>query len=733
MMIQIDSQDMCFKLDTPNTTYLIGITKGGHLINFYYGKHISDTALNVLVPLMARPYAPDTPGVTIPECPDTMPFEYGCPGKGDFRIPAIELLLANGDRTLDLRYAGYRLYNGKQDPPGQPHLMIRKETQADTLEILLKDTGSPVEVALFYSVFNELDAITRRTEIRNQGTEGLTIHKAMSASVPLHGPERDMIHLCGAWARERQVERLPLGHSIQSVGSTRGASGHVHNPFAAIVSRECTERHGDAYGFNLVYSGSFLLEAEVDSYDGLRVNAGIHPQGFAWVLAGGECFATPECVLVYSAEGLGGMSRIFHRLYRDHLCPPKWAGINRPVVINNWEATYFHFDGDMLVSLAKQAAESHIDLLVMDDGWFGKREDDTTSLGDWVVNEEKLGCTLAELARRVAEQGVQFGLWIEPEMVSEDSALYRAHPEWCLQTNREKTPSRNQFVLDFSRDEVLEYIQSAIAAVLRSAEIRYVKWDMNRNITDAYSAALPASRSGEVLHRYVLNVYRLAEYLTSEFPDILFEGCAGGGGRFDPAQLYYTPHIWTSDDMDPIERMKIQYGTSLVYPPAAMAAHVCSSPNHTTGRLLPLETRGHCAMMGGEFGYELDITVLNDAEKAAIRQQVETYKDIQQLIHKGDYYRLADPFRSPFAAWMFVDTAQTRFVLTYIQTLSEPNGNPHRILLDGLNPTALYREETTGMQIHGETLMNAGLWIPVQTGDFRSVLYRFSVSGRAHE
>ena len=726
MPILINQEKTRFKLDTPHTSYIFGQTPAGQLVQYYYGAHICDMEVDGFFELRSFPDEPVSTGSKA-ECPNVIPYEYGTQGCGDYRQSALGVAFDAGHGNVDLRYTGYTLSAGKPHLADQP-CFFAQESECDTLIVQLEDKAAGLTVFLQYTVFSDLDVIVRSARITNIGKSPLVLKRAMSVSLSMPGANKELIHLPGAWSRERQVEREALTHSVHSYGSVRGVSGHLQNPFVAVVDKACTERAGSAYGVCLAYSGNFIIECENAYCDILRVNCGIAPESFAWTLASGESFATPEAALVYTDCGIGTMSRIFHRLLRRHLCVQAWQNRSRPVVLNNWEATYFDFNAEKLSALAKAAAALKIDLLVMDDGWFGARNGDTAGLGDWVVNEKKLGCTLNELTNQVKQAGTQFGLWIEPEMINEDSELYRTHPDWCFATpNKEKTPSRNQFVLDLTREEVLQYIEKSIAAVLESADIRYVKWDFNRVLTDVYSQSVPPERAGELAHRYTLAQYRLEAFFTNRFPNILFEGCSGGGGRFDAGQLYYFPHIWTSDNMDAIERMKIQFGTSFVYPPSTMAAHVCSSPNHVTGRFLPLETRAICAMMAGEFGYELDITALSFPEKEAVAKQVQQYKAIEALVHSGDFYRLENPFEGNYGAWCFVSEDQSACAVSVIQVLSEPNGMAHRLCLDGLKIEARYRDIATGKEYYGDTLMRAGILLPLQKADFTAQFYYFQM------
>ncbi|MGN1404124.1 MAG: alpha-galactosidase, partial [Ruminococcus sp.] len=529
---------------------------------------------------------------------NTLPLEYACEGIGDFRIPAVAVTHADGSNALDLRYQSYRISKGKYRIPGLP-AVYAEENEADTLEIILKDTASEIEVTLKYGVLAELDIITRSVSIANHGTKPVTLTKAASLCLDIPHGNWEWVHFYGRHAMERQMERVPLLHGIQESASTRGTSSHQQNPAVLLCAPDCTETSGSCMGAALLYSGSFQAKAELDQLEQVRLVMGIHPDLFRWELKPGEAFDTPEVMLSYSSTGMETLSHQFHKAIREHVCRGEYKLAERPVLINNWEATYFGFDERKILHIAKQAAELGVDMLVLDDGWFGKRDDDCSGLGDWFVNEEKLHGGLGQLVQKITAMGMRFGIWFEPEMVSEDSALYREHPDWAIQIPaRKPMRSRYQLVLDMTNPAVRDYLFQSMSAVLNSAEISYVKWDMNRSICDWYTSCLPAERQGEMPHRYVLGLYDLLERLTSAFPHVLFEGCSGGGGRFDAGMLYYCPQIWCSDDTDAYERTKIQYGTSFFYPVSAVGSHVSAVPNHQTGRVTPLETRAVTAMAG---------------------------------------------------------------------------------------------------------------------------------------
>lgn len=652
---------------------------------------------------------------------DTLPQEFPSYGVGDYRNNCVGVCQADGTRAADFRYVSWEIREGAHKIPGLPCLFDEDET-AETLVIFLEDAASSLKLELYYVVFADRDVIARSARITNGGKEAVRLEKMMSACLELPNGSWEAIHFHGRHAMERRLERLPLMHGTMEVGSRRGTSSHQHNPGVILCSPDATEEHGGCYGLSLIYSGSFSMEIEMDQMDSVRAVCGINPEFFEYRLEPGEAFDTPQLMMTYSGSGLGRMSANFHSIIRHNLCRGKYKFARRPVLINNWEATYFDFNEEKILSIARQASELGIEMLVLDDGWFGSRDSDNAGLGDWFVNTDKLKGGLADLVTGINGLGMKFGIWIEPEMVNEDSRLYREHPDWALTIpGRKPCRSRNQLVLDMSRSEVRDYVFDSIAAVLKSANVEYVKWDMNRSICDVYSAVLPKERQGEVYHRYVLGIYDLMERFTSSFPNILFEGCSGGGGRFDPAILYYSPQIWCSDDTDGIERLEIQYGTSFFYPISAVGSHVSAIPNHQTGRRTPLATRGVVAM-AGSFGYEMDLNLLTEDEKEAVKAQVEDYKKYYDLIHNGDYYRLTSPQGdSGFTAWQFVSGDKTRTLLNLVITHVRANAPDLWFKLRGLDPEKRYRLEENGRIYSGSALMNAGISIPMIMGDYPAV------------
>jgi len=723
MAIIIDENKKIFKLDAKDSSYLMQVSKQGYLYHVYYGAHVSDNDLDHILQLTGgasfSPSPADAPELSL----DMLLLEYPGTGTGDFRVPALTVKDTRGASAVCLRYVSHKVIEGKPALPGLPAVYLNENSEAQTLEISMEDALLGLKAKLYYCVFEELNVITRWVQLENGSAENLTIDRAMSACVEFLTADYDMLGLYGSWARERTVERVALRHGTQALQSRRGSSSHQMNPFTALCARDATEDRGEVFGFNLVYSGSYLIEAEVSQMDSARLVLGINPYDFEWELEPGDVFTTPEAVLVYSSEGLGGMSRTFHKLYRKNLCRGQWRDKKRPILINNWEATYFKFNADKLVAIAHEAAKVGIEMLVMDDGWFGKRDDDHSGLGDWKVNEAKLGCTLRELVERVKAEGLRFGIWFEPEMISPDSDLYRAHPDWCLHIpGRPGTLGRNQLVLDLSKTAVQEYLVESLSAVLHSADISYVKWDFNRNMTEANNPDLPAAKSREIWHRYYLGLYKVLEEITSQFPQILFESCSGGGGRFDPGMLYYMPQTWCSDDTDAVERLKIQYGTSMVYPVNSIGAHVSAVPNHQTMRTTPFQFRGDVALMG-TFGYELDITKLPEEDLDMIEDQVEKFHDYHPLIFHGDFYRLINPFEGNEAAWMFVSEDKSEALVQCFLVQNRPNAPARRVKLRGLDPEMRYKVEELGVRMHGDSLMNAGFIIPDMwvCGDYQSV------------
>jgi len=671
-----------------------------------------------------RPFSPNPDPRDRTLSLDSLPQEFPTSGGTDFRVPALLLRHADGAKQADLTYAAHRILAGKPPLSGLPCSYVELVEEADTLEVDLVDAPSGLMVTLTYSVYRQRDVLTRSVRIRNTGKSTVELLSVQSVSLDFDDSHFDLLTLPGAWGRERSLERRWLHAGVQAVESRRGASSHQQHPFLALARPGTDETHGEVFGFSLVYSGNFSARAEVDQFGSTRVQLGLHPEGFSWRLETESEFQSPEVLMVRSEQGFGEMSRTFHKLLGQRVARGPWRDRERPVLINNWEATYFAFDAKKLLAIADEASRIGIELFVLDDGWFGHRDDDTTSLGDWVVDRRKLPEGLDDLGSQLLDRGLTFGLWFEPEMVSVDSDLYRAHPDWCLHVpGRTRSEGRNQLVLDLSRVDVQDHLVEGVSKVLKEAPISYVKWDMNRHQTEAGSVLLPPDRQGETHHRYILGLYSVLERITAAFPAILFESCSGGGGRFDPGMLFYMPQTWTSDNTDAVCRLQIQYGTSLVYPPAAMGAHVSAVPNHIVHRSTPLRTRYDVARTGA-FGYELDLTQLPQHEMAEMKLQVEEFKADRRLLQFGSLYRLLSPFEGNFCAWMSVSDDRLNGLVTFVRVLAEPNASQIVLKLAGLEPSLQYTIEGWPGQWSGEELMGWGLRLPDLEGDFASLSLR---------
>ena len=722
-MITVDQQNLVFTLHTRRTTYQMKAGRHGVLLHTYYGPRIRGGDLSPLIQLADRGFSPNPPeaGHDRTFSLDTLPQEYATSGAGDFRLPSIQAELADGSRIVDLRFCGYMVHQGKYALEGLPAFFAR-EDEADTLTVYLADAVSGLRVELLYGVLEDCDLITRAVRVVNGGEAPFRLLQAASLCLDFLRADLDLITFDGRHTMERLPSRAPLRPGVQGVGSVRGISSHQHNPFAVLCEGDANEDHGLCYGAMLLYSGGFQAEVERDQFDNSRLVLGIQPRNFSWTLDPGESFTAPEAALTCTADGLGAMSRQLHRAIRRHLLRDPWAGKRHPVLINNWEATEFHFDLEKLEGIAGAAAQLGAELFVLDDGWFGVRNNDRQGLGDWGVNEEKLPGGLERLSERVRALGLDFGVWVEPETVSEDSELYRAHPDWALTApGRAPTRGRSQLVLDLTRPEVREYVYRSMGQVLSCPGLVYVKWDMNRALTDVWSGALPAARQGEVCHRYVLAVYELLERVRRDYPHLLIEGCAGGGGRFDAGMLYYTPQIWCSDNTDALDRLGIQCGTSFAYPAGTVGAHVSAVPNGQTCRCIPMETRGVVAM-AGTFGYELDVRRCTEEEKAVIRRQIAFFKEHWDVIQNGDAYRLTDAFRpGPFTAWQQVSADRRRSLVSLV-TGGASSNPPFAVLrLKGLDPELNYRINSREERWPGDALMAAGWPVPYLPGDYQAL------------
>ena len=713
----ITVKDKIFNLETKNTLYQMKVDRFGVLNHLWYGEK-TDCCMDYL---LDYPDAGFSGNIYEAENErtyslNTLPQEYSTSGVGDFRISAISVTHEDGSNALDLRVREYQIKKGKYEILGLP-AVYAKEDEAETLEINLKDTATEVEVILKYGVFEKEDVITRSVVVKNSGKTPIVINKVHSMCLDIPYGDWEWMHFYGRHTMERQAERVPVLHGISESSSSRGTSSHHQNPAVLLCEKDCTETNGHCIGAALMYSGGFQAQVEKDQLEQIRLVMGIHPDTFEWTLEAGEAFYTPEVILSCSTTGFAKLSQNFHHIIRNHVCRGTYQLSSRPVLINNWEATYFDFNEEKILNIARQASKLGIDMMVLDDGWFGKRDDDCSGLGDWFVNEKKLNGGLKALVEKINAMGMKFGLWFEPEMVSEDSDLYRNHPDWAIQIpGRKPMRSRYQLVLDMSNPEVVDYLYGVMSAILRENHIEYVKWDMNRSISDWYTATLSRGRQMEMPHRYVLGLYELLEKLTSEFPDVLFEGCSGGGGRFDAGMMYYCPQIWCSDDTDAHERTFIQYGTSFFYPTSTVGSHVSAVPNHQTGRITSIETRGVVAM-AGSFGYELDLNQLSEEEKTVVAKQVTHYKEYQSLIYNGDYYRLANPFEDGMSAWSWISEDKKTILVQGVLFRAKPNVLRKTLRLMGLEAKKNYKIAGTEEVYTGVALMSGGVLLQRAVGD----------------
>lgn len=719
MGIVYSKSDRTFTIQTKNTTYQMQVDPYGFLLHLYYGKKTDGSCMDYLLTYYDRGFSgnPFDAGDDRTYSMDALPQEYPSYGTGDYRSTALIIENADGSTACDLRYRSHHIFNGKYKIPGLP-AVYADETESQTLEIVMEDAVTGVEVTLQYGVLPDYDVITRSEKIIYRGEGKICIRKAQSACLDFVQGKYDLLTFYGRHAMERTMQREPVTHGSHVIGSVRGTSSHQYNPMMILADENTTDQYGNCYAMSFVYSGNFKGETLKDQFGQTRALMGLQDEMFSYPLAEGETFYTPEVLLTFSGSGMNLLSQNLHRCIRQHICRGKYKESVRPVLVNSWEASYFDFDGDTLYELAKEAKNAGIDMLVLDDGWFGKRDDDNSGLGDWFVNEKKLGGTLGDLIKKINDLGVKFGIWVEPEMISEDSDLYREHPDWALTIpGRNPVHARNQLVLDFSRKEVVDHIFDQICKVLDQGNIEYVKWDMNRSLMDVFSRG--TEDQGRVMYDYVLGLYDFLERIVTRYPDLLIEGCSGGGGRFDAGMMYYTPQIWCSDNTDALDRLQIQYGTSFGYPVSAVGSHVSAVPNHQTGRITSLHTRGVVAM-AGTFGYELNLGKLSEEEKQEIRLQVEEYRKFAPLIQTGLYYRLSDPAREEYAAWAFVSEDQKEVLLNVV--LQEIHGNMtvNYVKLQGLKCSAIYRDTETGKSYNGAALMEAGIPMPVEMGEFKA-------------
>jgi len=717
MSIRIGEQERLFSLETEHTLYQMKADETDVLLHLWYGPR-TGADMGYRIRTVNRGFCgnPYEAQERLDYSLDTLPQEYSGNGVGDYRSAAVQAEHRSGSMSVDWRYAGYRLLKGKEKPAGLPG--VRGNADTEGLEIILEDKAGGLAAYLAYWVFAEYDVIVRSARIENRGEAAVFLTKAASLCMDFPYGRQEVIHFHGRHAMERIPERVPVPAGGRlAFESRRDMSSHQSNPFIILTEPDTTERRGICRGFMLMYSGNHLEEVSADQTGSTRVVCGIHPEGFRWKLEPGDSFQTPEVILSCSEAGLNALSRNYHRLIRSEVIAPRWRGAKKPVLVNSWEACYFDFDAEKLMKLARSAAELGMEMLVLDDGWFGKRDDDTTSLGDWDCNEKKLGCSLGELSERIHSLGLRFGLWFEPEMVSPDSDLYRAHPDWALaDPGRYPMVARRQLVLDMGRKEVQDYLFDTLSTILKGARIEYVKWDFNRSVANVWSRALPEDRQGEAAHRFMLGTYRLLERLTEAFPEVMIEGCSGGGGRFDAGMLYYCPQIWCSDNTDAVERLEIQRGTSYGYPPCTMGAHVSACPNHQTGRTVPLETRGIVAQ-AGTFGYELDPSRMTEAEKKTVKEQIAAFHRHEKLTTGGDWYRL-DETEEDWTSWMVVSPDRNEALVSVAATHVRANGSFPFIRLQGLDPEKVYLREDTGERLTGAALMYGGIPLPQFAGDY---------------
>ena len=726
MSIFFDEKEKTFELQTDNTCYQFMVDKTGLLKHLYYGRRVGKTIMDYRLKTCDRGFSgnpydfQEDRGCSA----DIIPQEYSTFGTGDYRPASILTVLPDGSRSLELKYAGHHVEDGKYQLEGLPYVREGRD-KVQTLAVELKDETAGISVSLYYGVFEQKDVITRTARITNLSDDTVQLNKAASFCIDFPYGSYDVIHFSGRHCMERNPERIRLTQSTVTVESKRGMSSHHANPFVILCDHAANENNGDCYGFMLAYSGNHKEEISKDQTGSVRIMSGIHDEGFCWKLESKEAFQTPEAILTYSAKGFNGLSVRLHRLLRDHVCAPGFIDQPLPVLLNSWEACYFDFDTQKLLKLADESVKLGVELFVLDDGWFGSRTDDHRGLGDWKANESRLPGGLKYLSQEIHARGLKFGIWVEPEMVNEDSDLYRRHPDWALSDpGRRPVVARNQLVLDMTRQDVRDYLFASISALLEDAQIEYIKWDFNRSISNAWSGMLPADRQGEVMHRFVLGTYELLGRIRESFPEVLIEGCSGGGGRFDAGMLFYCPQIWCSDNTDAYARLFIQRGTSYGYPPAAMGSHVSASPNHQTGRSMPFKTRGITAMSGA-FGYELNPASLSEDEKGQIRHQIDTYHRFEHLIRRGDYYRLGEE-DSPFISWEAVSADGKEALVSIVITALEANSAFAHVKLKGLDPERLYQVEGVGEDaaqgdgrvLTGAALMYGGYVFSAMAGDF---------------
>lgn len=725
-LINYDEKNRVFHLHNDQISYLLAVEDGKTLAHLYFGKAIKNYHGQLRYPRVDRGFSGNLPGsLDRTFSRDSLPKEYSSAGEMDYHTPAAVIRQSDGSNALFLTYEGYKIVDGKPDLEGLPHSFVESKDEAQTLIVTLIDEKSKVKFELSYTIYRNRPVITRSVKVINDGDKKVNIEKVASMQIDFVDRDFESITLPGAHAHERRVERSEINQGIHVYSSHRGTSSHQMNPFMALVDPDTTEFVGDAYGFAFVYSGNHKFEVERDQFAQTHVNIGINDFNFNWELRPTASFQTPEVLMVYSDQGINKMSQAFHSLIHERVIRSKYKNQVRPILVNNWEATYFDFDEKKLHPIVDDAKEMGIEMFVLDDGWFGHRDDDNSSLGDWSVFEKKFPNGLDHFADYVHQQGLKFGLWFEPEMISMDSDLYKKHPDYLMHVpGRLPSPSRNQYVLDLGRKEVRDNIFDQMNNILSSGKIDYIKWDINRHLSDIYEADLPSARQGEVYHRYVLGLYDLLERVVDTYPDLLIEGCSGGGGRFDAGMAYYTPQIWASDDSDAIDRLSIQYGTSLVYPQSMMTSHVSVSPNEQNGRITPFNTRGVVGMWG-DLGYELDLTKMSKEDRQEVKNQVAEYKKIRQVTQYGTFYRLKNAQISNQCAWETVSPDKNEVVLSVVKVMASAQPYLTKTKLVGLDPKKHYEDQVSHEVYGGDELMNLGIYDPVEHGDFMAHLYHF--------
>lgn len=725
-LINFDEKNKVFHLHNNQISYLLSIEDGNTLAHLYFGKAIREYHGGLRYPRLDRGFSGNLPGsLDRTFSKDSLPQEYSCAGEMDFRTPATIVRQKDGSNATFLTYESYKIVQGKPNLEGLPHSWVKNKEEAATLIITLKDKYGDLKFDLLYTIYRDRPIIVRSVKVRNTGKDTLNLEKVSSMQMDFVDRNFDMITLPGAHAHERHMQRTRVNQGIHVYSSIRGTSSHPMNPFVALVDKDTTEFAGDAYGFAFVYSGNHKFEIEKDPYSQTRVVIGINDYNFNWELQAKDSFQTPEVIMAYSDNGLNKMRQAFHSLIHDRIIRSKYKDQVRPILVNNWEATYFDFTEEKLKPIVDDAKDMGIEMFVLDDGWFGHRDDDNSSLGDWAVFKKKFPNGLDHFADYVHQQGLKFGLWFEPEMISVDSNLYKKHPDYLMHVpGRKPSPARNQYVLDLGREEVRNNIFEQMKKILDSGKIDYIKWDMNRHLSDVYEADLPANRQGEVYHRYVLGLYDLLEKIVDRYPDLLIEGCSGGGGRFDAGMAYYNPQIWASDDSDAIDRLSIQYGTSLVYPQSMMTSHVSVSPNEQNGRITPFKTRGIVAMWG-DLGYELDLTKMNEKDRQSVKEQVKEYKKIRKVTQYGTFYRLKNAQTSNQCAWETVSRDKNEVVLSVVKVMASAQPDFTKPKLVGLDPNKPYEDQASHKVYGGDELMNLGIYDPIEHGDFKAYMYHF--------